>query len=366
MTLVKKPSVYLDNFFQDRTVLVTGATGFIGSHLVDILVEMQADVRVLVRESSNLQWLDPVLDQIVLYKGDLLDLSSLLDICEDLQKMGSKQPIIFHLAAQSHVGESWVIPHLSLETNIMGTLNILEAIRRTHLDIHMLSIAASSEEYGNQPEIKNSNKALDESSPIDPVSPYGVGKAAADFLARSYALAYQIPIVVVRKFNNFGPRQRLSFITPDVIRRARLDKKLEMGDLRPQRDFLFVRDGAYAHIFAATKGTPGQIYCAGYGETITMRDWTEKILALGKKMELWDEVPITGDPNRLRPGDSELWWLLVDSTKLRSETGWQPLYTWDEGLEITLQWYAEHTDLLKVQWDSQSIRHNIRPLRNIA
>ena len=333
------------NDLNGRTVLVTGASGFIGSHLADILIEQGADVHVLARYSSNMQNLQFCINRLHVHRADLSDLSSLINVCKFIKKKGSPAPMIFHLAAQAHVKQSWITPGLSVNTNFIGTLNLLEAVKETDLSLVKFSFAGSSEEYGNQPSIENSKNALNEESPVAPISPYGATKVAADFLCRNYFDAYGIPTLVVRMFNNYGPRQRPEFITPSVILQAIAGQKVLLGDLRPRRDFLFVRDGARAHIAAALYGKPGEVYCAGFGETISMCSWVDKILNIGSRLKLWSNREIEIDESRFRPGNTELWWLRVDSNKLQAITGWKPSITWDEGLEITIKWFAQQQQI---------------------
>ena len=165
-----------------RTVLVTGATGFIGSHLTEILTELGADTRILIRQTSNIQYLQGCIDKLTIYKGDVTDRGSLTRALKAIKMTGSNEPILFHLAAQAHVKESWTIPHVSFQTNVVGTLNLLEAIKDIDLKIYKMTFAGSSEEYGNQPQIDQAGNALNELSPIAPISPYGVTKVSADFL----------------------------------------------------------------------------------------------------------------------------------------------------------------------------------------
>lgn len=325
-----------------RTVLVTGATGFIGSHLTEILTELGADTRILIRQTSNMQYLQGCIDKLTIYKGDVTDRGSLTKALKDIKMTGSNEPIIFHLAAQAHVKESWTIPHVSFQTNVVGTLNLLEAIKDIDLKIYKMTFAGSSEEYGNQPQSEQAGNALNELSPIAPISPYGVTKVSADFLCQNYVDAYGIPISIVRMFNNFGPRQRLGFITPTIISQALSNPIIKLGDLRPRRDFLYVRDGAYGHIATALGGIAGDVYCIGFGKTISMADWADKIIKIGQKNQLWEKVDITLDTERFRPGNSELRWLKVDNSKLTRTTGWHTKYSWDEGLELTVKWFEKN------------------------
>ena len=332
----------IESDLAERTVLITGASGFIGSHLTELLVKSNADVRLLVRYSSNLQNIKNWLSQVMLYKGDLQDKGSLFRAFKDIKQNGSPDPIIFHLAAQAHVKQSWSTPEVFIRTNIMGTLNMLEAIRETGLQIYKMSFAGSSEEYGNQPSLAKANLSLSERSPVGPVSIYGTTKVAADFLCQNYFDAYEIPVVTVRMFNNFGPRQTSHFITPTVITQALLHDKVELGSLKPRRDFLFVRDGARAHIAAALKGKAGQTYCAGFGKTISMHDWVNKIIKCGQELRLWKNTKIVINEDRFRPGNTELWWLKVDYSKLKTDTGWSPTISLDMGIETTINWYARN------------------------
>lgn len=221
----------------------------------------------------------------------------------------------------------------------------METIKNIDLKIHKMTFAGSSEEYGNQPQIDEAGNALNELSPIAPISPYGVTKVSADFLCQNYCDAHGIPITIVRMFNNFGPRQRLGFITPTIISQALSNTHIKLGDLRPRRDFLYVRDGAYGHIAIALEGNVGDVYCVGFGKTISMANWADKILKIGQINQFWEKVDITLDPGRFRPGNSELWWLKVDNSKLVKATGWRPKYSWDEGIEQTVRWFDENRTL---------------------
>src|SRR5690348_6801939 len=205
----------LARLLDKRAVMVTGAEGFVGSHLVEQLLEYNAIVHVFVRATSSgvLHNLAAVQKRITIHRGDLTDKQAVSVALKALQKAGDK-PAIFHLGAQAHVGESWNRPYETVATNFLGTLNLLQSIVDCSLDVYRVDTAGSSEEYGNIiPEVKDHYRfdgpslLLDERSPINPQSPYATAKAACDFITRNFHAAYGIPTVVTRMFNNYGPRQ---------------------------------------------------------------------------------------------------------------------------------------------------------------
>jgi len=349
-----------------RPVLVTGADGFMGSHLVEALLGYDADVFTFIRATSSgaLHHLYPSQKKITILRGDLADKSAVMDSLKVLKNAAKKigiKPIIFHLGAQAHVGESWKRPYETLSSNTIGTINLLQSILDLNMDIYKLDTAGTSEEYGNvHPEMKNCYRfdkngglILDEKSPINPQSVYATSKVAADFLTRNYHSAFGIPTVVTRMFNNYGPRQNPRFITGTIISQALTRDKIELGALTPKRDFCFVKDGARGHIYTALFGNPGEVYVFGYGTTISIGDWYELIMKIGQKRGYWSQKKlVTHVKGRGRLGNSEVQELRVDYSKLNKLTGWKPIYSWEEGLTQMIDWYAQNKDnwMRKVDW----------------
>lgn len=345
---------------EGRDVLVTGANGFVGSHLTEKLVEEGANVKAFVRATSSgsLQNLRSVYDDVDLIRGDLRDQHSARQAIKSVSSHGDG--IVFHLAAQAHVGESWDRPYETVDTNVMGTLNLLQALIDLDADIHKFDTAGTSEQYGNKDGSKENSYnedgeglILNEGSPINPKSIYATSKVAADFLTMNYNDAYGLPTVTTRMFNNYGPRQNPRYITGTVISQALKRDKVELGNLTPKRDMCYVSDGVRGHMDVAMEGKPGEVYTYGYGENITMRDWCEKILSIGAKQGHWSsDVGIVQDEERYRPGDSDVKELRVGYSKINDLTGWEPKVSWKEGIRRTVSWYAQNEKkwIDKVDW----------------
>lgn len=351
---------------EGRPVLVTGADGFVGSHLVEELVLNGADVYVFIRATSSgaLHHINKLQKKVHILRGDLADKNAVQEGLKKLKSAALKsdlKPIIFHLGAQAHVGESWQRPYETLSSNVLGTINILQSIVDLELDIFKLDTAGSSEEFGNvHPELKKFyrfNKKggliLDELSPLNPKSVYATSKVAADFLTRNYYAAYGIPTIVTRMFNNYGPRQNPRFITGTIISQAFKRDTIELGTTTPKRDFCFVKDGARGHLYATLFGNPGEIYVFGYGKTISIRDWYELIIKIGQKNGFWGKKKLKADLQpRSRLGSSEVEELHVDYSKINKLTGWKPKYSWEEGILETIKWYAANKKswVRRVDW----------------
>lgn len=342
--------MHLTDRLADRCVFVTGADGFIGSHLVDRLVDLGADVHVFVRATSSgeLNNIRHQSDKITVHRGDLRDKHSVDQALSALEDHSDS--LIFHLAAQAHVGESWDRPYETINTNVKGTLNLLQSIVDLDLDIAKFDTAGTSEEYGNvkeemskKHEFEDDGRVLlSERSPVNPTSVYATSKLAADFLTMNYHDAYGLPTVTTRMFNNYGPRQNPRYITGTIITQALERDILELGNLTPKRDMCYVADGVRGHLHVALEGTPGEQYVYGYGENISMRDWTETILEVGSEHGYWKKPEIVQDDDRYRPGDSDVEELLVGYEKINEETGWEPEVSWEEGIRKTIDWYANN------------------------
>jgi len=336
----------------DRPVFVTGAAGFVGSHLTRTLVAMGARVHVFIRATSSgiMHNLLPVRDLITVHRGDLADKQAVKQALRKLKLEGSK-PVIFHLGGQAHVGESWDRPYETVYTNVLGTINLLQSVVDLELDCLAIDVAGSSEEYGNIREDMlgqyrfdtiTGGLLLDERSPINPQSVYGTSKVAEDFLARNYHKAYQLPVVVTRMFNNYGPRQSPRFITGTIITQALSRDIIQLGYVLSKRDFCYVADGVRGHIHAALFGKPGDVYVYGSGNTISMRDWANLIIKVGESTGFWASAKVlhANTEGRGRLGNSEVDELRVDYSKLSKLTGWQPEYSWEEGIALTIEWFA--------------------------
>lgn len=341
----------LEQRLDGRTTLVTGADGFVGSHLVDELLSHGCEVHALTRATSScgLRNIDHNLDEITLHRGDLRDKKSIRTALSALE--GSGDIIIFHLGAQSNVGESWERPFETVETNVIATLNLLQSCIDLDLDVSAFDMAGTSEEYGDV-DGKAGAVELDEDSPTRPKSIYATSKLAADFLTKNYFDAYGFPGVTTRMFNAFGPRQTPRCITGTVITQALCRDSVELGALHPKRDMLYVEDGILAHIHVALDGEPGSRYVFGYGDTTSIREWVDRILDVGEQEGYWEEVGIESDDDRLRPGKSDVQALLADNSTMNDLSGWEPRVGWDEGIRRTIDWYAENKDRwwTRVDW----------------
>jgi dTDP-glucose 4,6-dehydratase len=344
----------------DRPVFVTGADGFVGSHLTDRLVAYGANIHVFVRASSSgeLKNIRHHRDEITVHRGDLRDQHSVREALSALSEHSDS--LIFHLGAQAHVGESWERPYETVDTNVVGTLNLLQSIVDLDLDIAKFDTAGTSEEYGNVNEEmldkhefgEDDHVLLSERSPVNPTSVYATSKLAADFLTMNYHDAYGLPTVTTRMFNNYGPRQNPRYITGTIITQALERDVVELGNLEPKRDMCYVGDGVQGHLHVALSGNPGEQYVYGYGENISMQDWANLILDTGAEEGYWRRPEIVQDEERYRPGDSDVEELLVGYEKLHEQTGWEPRVDWQEGIRRTIEWYAENKNTWygRVDW----------------
>src|SRR6059036_2799799 len=280
-----------------------------GSHLTDALVHIGAEVIAFVRATSsgalnNIGHLGASLKRVVF--ADLTDKTSIDYLIRDLTR-GPDKPYVFHLGAQAHVGESWHRPYETVIANTLGTLNLLQSIVDHGLEVEKFDTAGTSEEYGNVREAvahhhdydEHGGLILHERSPINPKSVYATSKVAADFLTMNYHDAYGLPTVVTRMFNNYGPRQNPRYITGTVITQALGRSEVQVGALEPMRDFCYALDGVRGHLTVALKGKPGEVYCYGQGQNISMADWADLILQIGSKHGFWpDDRFVTSVPER--------------------------------------------------------------------
>lgn len=316
--------------YQGIKVLVTGADGFIGSHLTELLFRAGAKVTAISQYNSfdSHGWLDDLSvemrGKLRIVRGDVRDTAF-------MRRVMQEQEIVFHLAALIAIPQSYVTAQAYVETNVLGTLNVLEAARDcgTKRIVH----TSTSEVYGTV-----MGEAITEEHPLQGQSPYSASKIGADMMAESFARAFDIPVAILRPFNTFGPRQSERAIIPTVIRQA-LDpdcSAIMVGDTTPLRDLTFVHDTAAA--FLAIGSAPnvkfGKPYNAGSGRAVSISD------VIGLIMEATDcNKPLIQETQRFRPTNSEVRALLADSTRMTDETGWTPKVSLMEGIEKTIDWW---------------------------
>ena len=339
--------------FVGRTVLVTGADGFMGSHVTGALVELGADVHAFVRATSSgsLNNIAHLKDRLTVHWGELTDRHSVDRVVRALCG-AADPPYIFHLAAQAHVGESWDRPYETVMVNTMGTLNLLQAIVDSGLELEKVNTAGTSEEYGNVRETvahqhdfdADGGLVLHERSPLNPKSIYATAKVAADFLTMNYHDAYGIPGVVTRMFNNYGPRQNPRYVTGTIITQALERDWVELGNLEPMRDFCYCTDGVRGHLAVTAHGISGDVYCYGQGRNISIGEWARLILDVGEGAGFWPKRRLVSTQERFRPGASDVMALRVGYEKLNRETGWTPRIAWEDGALRTIAWYAQNRE----------------------
>jgi dTDP-glucose 4,6-dehydratase len=346
-----------------RTVIVTGADGFMGSHLVDALVHIGANVHAFVRATSSgaLNNIGQHRGKVRVHFADLTDKTSIDYLVKELKERAPDRPYLFHLGAQAHVGESWHRPYETVMANTLGTLNLLQSVVDHGLELEKFDTAGTSEEYGNVREAVAHHHDYDEEgalilherSPINPKSIYATSKVAADFLTMNYHDAFELPGVVTRMFNNYGPRQNPRYVTGTIITQALERETIELGNLEPLRDFCYCTDGVRGHLTVAAHGVPGDVYVYGQGENISMSDWADLILQVGEKGGYWPAGRrLETTEARFRPGASDVMALRVGYEKLAEETGWKPLVSWEDGVRHTIDWYAKNRDrwIGRVDW----------------
>jgi len=352
--------------YSGRTVLVTGADGFMGSHLTDALVHLGADVTAFVRATSSgaLNNIGHLHRRLRVVFADLTDKTSIDYLVRDLCGAPDR-PYVFHLGAQAHVGESWHRPYETVMANTVGTLNLLQSVVDHGLELEKFDTAGTSEEYGNVHEgVRHQHDfdaagglILHERSPLNPKSIYATAKVAADFLTMNYHDAYGVPGVVTRMFNNYGPRQNPRYVTGTIVTQALERERVELGQLEPMRDFCFCTDGVRGHLTVAAHGIPGDLYVYGQGENVSMADWAGLVLRIGEEEGYWPgDREIVSTPARFRPGATDVMALRVGYEKLQRETGWEPKVSWEEGLRRTIAWYARNRErwLGRVDWLTRS------------
>jgi len=311
-------------------VLITGITGFAGSHLADYCLERGGvDVHGIVRWRSRTENIEHLYGKITLHECDLRDAGSTRDVIERV-----RPEYIFHLAAQSFVPTSWRAPSESLSTNVLGELNIFEAVRKIGLGCR-IQLACSSEEYGM---VYENEVPIKEDNPLRPLSPYGVSKVGQDLLGYQYFMSYGMDIVRTRGFNHTGPRRGPVFVCSDFakqivdIERGQREPVIHVGNLDAKRDFTDVRDIVRAYYLSLEKGKAGEVYNICREKNWTIREILDMLVGLSNV-----EIKVEVDPDRLRPSDVPI--LLGDCSKFRNDTGWKPEIPFEKTLSDIIEFW---------------------------
>lgn len=320
----------------NEKVLVTGADGFIGSHLVERLVEKGLDVRAFVFYNSfnSWGWLDSIdkkiLKNIEIYQGDIRDPNSIRDALKDID-------IVFHLAALIAIPFSYMSPDSYIDTNIKGTLNLLQAAKL--LNTKRILVTSTSEVYGSAKYVP-----IDEKHPLQGQSPYSASKIGADKISESFYRSFNLPISIVRPFNTYGPRQSARAVIPTIITQLLSgEEKIKLGSLSPTRDFTYVKDTIEGFIeIAKSDLTIGEEINIASAKEISIKDLAEELIK-----QINPNAKIISDDNRFRPEKSEVTRLLGDNTKIKSLTNWKPEYSFKDGIRETIEWFKSYENLSK-------------------
>jgi NAD dependent epimerase/dehydratase len=330
----------------ETTVAITGAEGFIGSHLTEELVRRGHRVRAMALYNmwSSSGWLETlapdVRSSVDIVFGDVRDLASATELIEGAE-------VVYHLAAIGSVPYSYRVPRTFMENNSMGTLNVLEAARacRTPRVVH----TSTSETYGTARTVP-----ISESHPLQAQSPYAASKIAGDKIAESYHLSFSTPVATLRPFNTYGPRQSTRAVIPQIITQLGSGARaIKLGALAPTRDFSYVTDTVAAFIAlgeAPASAVIGEVFNCGPGDDVAIGDLAAEIASL-----MGVQADITEDAQRLRPKESEVMRLVCDATKLRERTGWQPRLSRAEGLQATIDWFADPANLARYTLDEYHV-----------
>lgn len=313
-----------------QTVLVTGAGGFIGSHLVEALVEKGAKVRAMLKYNSRNDWGNieqlpqAIQDELEILSGDIADPFFVRQAVKGCHT-------VFHLAALIGIPYSYIAPQHYVNVNVQGTLNVLEACRSEN--VQKIIHTSTSETYGTA-----QFTPIDETHPLQGQSPYSASKIAADKMAESYYLSFELPVATIRPFNTFGPRQSARAIIPTIISQALNYKKtkapIKLGSLTPVRDFTFVKDTAQGFIRVAECGASvGEVINVGSGQAQTIGDTLKEILSIIGQ----PDIPVETDEQRVRPEKSEVMLLLAHTEKAKKLLNWQSQHTFKQGLEQTVE-----------------------------
>ncbi len=310
-------------------VLVTGAAGFIGSHLVEELIGLGARVTAFVRYTSraSVGFLASLTGELQIVAGDLTEFESVYQAMKD-------QAYVFHLGALIGVPYSFVHPREVVQVNTVGTLNVLSAARETKP--RRVILTSTIEVYGTARYVP-----IDEDHPLQAQSPYAASKIAADKLGEAFHHAYSLPVSIVRPFNTFGPRQSLRAVIPTIIAQALRSGSISLGATSPKRDFTFVKDTVRGLVRnAEVEEAIGEVINLGTGQEILIGDIAKKITSLINR-----DIKILTDEKRLRPGSSEVHQLCCNNKKAERLLAWTPKCSLDEGLRQTIDWLKKSDNL---------------------
>jgi dTDP-glucose 4,6-dehydratase len=316
--------------WKSKKVLVTGAGGFIGSHLTERLTELGASVRAMVHYNAlgTWGWLDQSAyrNDIEVIAGDVRDRDSVSDTVQGTE-------YIFHLAALIAIPYSYQAPLSYVRTNVEGTLNVLQAARK--IGVKRVVHTSTSEVYGTARYVP-----IDENHPLQGQSPYAASKIGADKLAEAFHLSFQLPVVTVRPFNTYGPRQSARAVIPTIITQCLKGKSVNLGNLHPTRDLNYVSDTVEGFLRAASVGDAvGKTINLGSGQETSIKALAELITGL-----IGRSVDIQSDKQRIRPPNSEVDRLLADNRLARELLGWEPPTSLEDGLKQTIEWVKAHLE----------------------
>lgn len=320
---------------KNKVVLITGASGFIGSHLTERLVSVGAKVRAFVRYNSrndwgNLEFLpDSIRNKIEIIVGDIQDPFSVKKAVE-----GSE--IVFHLASLIAIPYSYKAPQSYVTTNVVGTVNVMQACRE--LGVEKIIHTSTSECYGTARYVP-----IDENHPLQGQSPYSASKIGADMIAESFYRSFGLPVCIIRPFNTYGPRQSARAVIPTIISQILSGNSVRLGNLTPTRDLNYVGDTVEGFLkVAESPNSMGEVINIGSGEEISIGELVTKIMKL-----IGREVDVISEEERIRPQKSEVERLVCDNTKAKKLLGWYPTVSLEDGLSKTIEWIKRNMDFYK-------------------
>ncbi|KOY85738.1 NAD-dependent dehydratase [bacterium 336/3] len=328
----------------NKKILITGADGFIGSHLVEYLLEKGYDVRafVLYNSFNSYGWLETLpkekLKQIEIFSGNVCDPNGVRTAMEGIDT-------VFHLAALIAIPYSYHSPDSYIDTNIRGTLNILQAAKQ--LNTKRVLVTSTSEVYGTAQYVP-----IDEKHPFQGQSPYSATKIGADRLAESFYRSFNMPVTIVRPFNTYGPRQSARAVIPTIITQLlNGETEIKLGDIIPTRDLLFVKDTVQGfETISRFENTIGEEINIATQSEISVGDLAQKLIDM-----INPNAKIITDNQRVRPSNSEVYRLFGSNEKLKHLTDWQMNYTLDEGLKTTIEWFKQEENLKKYKHEIYNV-----------